>query len=182
MTLMRVVWAALFSATLWFGLAGPGAAKTTAMPASGLAARLSEPAGGFSYVPPPGWHIRTFPGAKYRISFAKPAAGFAPNINVVDETAAVSLDRYMQMSQPAMQKAYTGFHVLSQSPFVTNAGLHGVRMAVDGTFAGRHVRQTFYVFAAANNRKIIVTASWLAADGNKYAAAADGAMKTFLLK
>jgi len=38
------------------------------------------------------------------------------------------------------------------------------------------------VFPAANNRKIIATATWLAADGSKYVAPADAAMKTFKLQ
>jgi len=38
------------------------------------------------------------------------------------------------------------------------------------------------VFPAANNRKIIATATWLAADGSKYVAPVNTAMKTFKLR
>ena len=146
------------------------------------AERLSEPAGGFSYVPPTGWKIRTFPGAKYRISYTTPAQGFAPNINVVDEVAALSLKDYVRAGMSHMNLAYSHFRILSQAPFSTASGVHGVRLMADGTVGGRHVRQAFYIFPAAHSRKIIVTATWLASDGSKYAAAVDGAMKTFALK
>lgn len=162
-------------ATLCFGTAVP--AKPVMM---GQPARLTEPTGGFSYLPPPGWKIRTFPGLKYRISYTM-SVGFAPNINVIDETVAAPLGQYMQMSLGPMKQTYTNLHVLSQVPFTTSSGLPGMRMAVDGTVTGRHLRQIFYVFAAPSNRKIVVTASWLASDGDKYAKTTDASLKTFKL-
>ena len=80
-----------------------------------------------------------------------------------------------------MNLAYSKFRVLSQTSFATRPGLRGVRLVSDGTLNSRNVRQIFYIFPAPSNRKIIVTASWLASDGNKYTQAADGAMKTFRL-
>ena len=143
--------------------------------------RLSEPAGGFSYLPPAGWHIKTFPGLKYKISYTMPANGFAPNINVVDEVYAVQLDKYIQLSMVGMRRAYTSLHVLKQAPFVTASGVHGERLAVDGIVANKHMHQLFYVFPA-NNRKIVITASSLASDGGKYDAVTDKSIKTFKLQ
>ena len=145
------------------------------------AVRLSEPSGGFSYLPPAGWRIRTFPGAKYKISYTTPAHGFAPNLNVVDETAAVGLSDYVRASMSHMNLAYSQFRLLSQGAFSTSSGLHGIRVVCQGTLSSRTVRQIFYIFSAPSNRKIIVTASWLASDGDKYTQATDGAMKTFRL-
>ena len=143
--------------------------------------RLSEPAGGFSYLPPAGWHIRTLPGLKYKISYAMPANGFAPNINVVDEVSAMPLDKYLQLSMVGMRKAYTKLRVLKQAPFVTASGVPGERLAVEGVVGDKHMHQIFYVFPA-NNRKIVVTASSLASDGGKYDAATDKSIKTFKLQ
>ena len=169
-------------AALSFGLILPMTARTVnAAPSSGTSARLTEPAGGFSYVPPAGWHVRTFPGLKYKISYVV-AAGFAPNINAVDETAAVPLDQYVQMNLAQVKRVYTAFHILGQSPFVTSSGLHGIRLAAQGTVTGRNVHQMFYLFPAPDSRKIVVTASWLAADGDKYTRAVDASLKTFTLK
>jgi hypothetical protein len=177
----RFLWVGALVA-LSFGITQTVSAKTVnPAPSSGHSARLTEPSGGFSYVPPVGWHIRTFPGLKYRMSYVM-ASGFAPNINVVDETAPVPLNKYVQMNLTQMTRVYTVFHVLGQSPFVTSSGLHGIRLASTGTVAGKHVHQIFYLFPAPSSRKIVVTASWLAADGEKYTRAVDGSMKTFALK
>ncbi len=158
---------------------------TCVLPASPVLAqgtRLSEPAGGFSYLPPAGWHIRTFPGLKYKVCYTTPANGFAPNINTVDEVAPMALGPYMQISVSHMKLAYTSLHVVGQRPFVTASGLRGVRMATDGVVGDKHMHQVFYVFPGSNNRKYVLTASALASDGSKYDAATDASMKTFKLQ
>lgn len=153
-----------------------------AAPVHAQGARISEPTGGFSYVPPPGWRSRPFPGLKYKICYANPKGGFAPNINILDETAAVPLDKYLQLSLVGMKRAYTTLAVVGQKPFVTASGIHGIRMAVNGTTGGRNMHQVFYVFPTRTARKIVVTASCLASDGSKYEAATDASMKTFKLQ
>ena len=166
---------AAFSAlTIGASLSGPAA------PAAAQG-RLSEPAGGFSYLPPAGWRIRTFPGLKYRICYAKPASGFAPNINVADEVSAMPLDKYLQFSMAGMRKVYTSLRVLKQAPFATASGIRGERMVVDGIVADKHLHQIFYVFPASNH-KIVLTASSLASDDSRYDAATDASMKTFKLQ
>ncbi len=157
---------------------------TVILPAPPVSAqgRLSEPAGGFSYQPPAGWHIRTFPGLKYKICYTTPAGGFAPNINTVDEVAPMPMGPYVQLSVSQMKRAYTSLHVLSQKPFVTASGLSGVRMATDGIVGGKQMHQIFYIFPGSSNRKFVLTASFLASDHNKYDAATDQAMKTFKLQ
>ena len=177
----------LLAANLLLAAAALGLAYTppvSAAPAGHIgasAARLSEPSGGFSYVPPAGWKIRTFPGLKYKICYTMAAGGFAPNINAADETAPVGLNQYVQVSMAHMNLVYSEFHLLNQTPFVTGSGLHGVRLVSTGTISNRTMRQIFYIFPAPSSRKIIVTASWLASEGDKYTRAADGAMKTFRL-
>ena len=160
------------------GLAG----TLSAAPALASGTRLVEPAGGFSYLPPAGWHTRTFPGLKYKICYTTPANGFAPNINTVDEVAPMAMGPYMQLSISHMKLAYTSLHVLSQKPFVTASGLHGVRMMTDGVVGDKHMHQVFYIFPGGNNRKYVLTASSLASDRGKYDAATDAAMKTFAVK
>ena len=165
------------SAVLAACLMVPALAAPSAAPAT-----LVDESGGFSYVPPPGWHVRSFPGMKYKISYGKPTDRFAPNINVVDETAALPLADYARFSQKQMQRLFPGFHLLSVSPFVTTRGLRGFRMRAEASPTGRKLRQTSYLFAGHGDRKVIVTASWLAVDGSKYDGAVDAAIKTFTLK
>lgn len=170
------------SASALLPLAVGLAITAPALPAPAQGTRLSEPAGGFSYLPPTGWHIRTFPSLKYKICYTTPANGFAPNINTVDEVAPMAMGPYMQLSVTQMKRAYTNLHVLSQNPFVTASGIHGIRMATDGVVGGKHMHQVFYVFPSANNHKYVMPASSLASDHNKYDAATDKAMKTFKLQ
>ncbi len=158
------------------------AATVLVPPASAQGTRLTEPAGGFSYLTPAGWHIRTFPGLKYKICYTTPANGFAPNINTVDEVAPMALGPYMQLSVTQMKRAYASLHVVSQNPFATASGLRGVRMVTDGVVGDKHMHQIFYVFPGANNRKFVLTASSLASDHSKYDVATDKAMKTFKLQ
>ena len=154
---------------------------TCAAPAAGPA-RLVDEVGGFSYVPPAGWRVAAVPGLKYKIAYGKPAQGFAPNINVVDETAAVSIADYARRNVKNMQQLVSGFHEISLSPFVTNSGLRGFRLRGEAAPAGRKLRQTNYLFAGSGDRKIVVTASTLASDGSKHDAMLDAVMKTFTLK
>ena len=165
-----------------FALSALSATLTLAGPVFAQGTRLSEPAGGFSYTVPAGWQIKTLPGLKYRVCYAAPSAGFAPNINIVDEVAAMPLDTYVRVSLKMMQKGYTNLHMVSTTSFPAAAGLVGRRMAITGSLSGRSVYQVFYFFPAANNRKIIATATWLTKDGTKYVAPTNAAMKTFKLQ
>lgn len=151
-------------------------------PAEAEGARLTEESGGFSYIPPDGWQIKTFAGMKYLISYGPRANGFTPNINVQDELAPVPLDDYARLNLIQISRMYADFKPLGRTAFVTASGLSGVRLAADGTLMGQHTRQVFYLFPAAGARKIIVVATWLASDGNKYAPAVDASLKTFRLE
>lgn len=152
------------------------------LPALAQGTRLSEPAGGFSYQPPAGWHIRTFPGLKYKICYTTPAKGFAPNILTVDEVKPMAMGPYMQLSVAHMKLTYTSLHVLSQNSFVTASGIQGVHMVTDEVIGDKHMHQVFYAFPGANNRKYALAASSLASDHGKYDAATDASMKTFRLR
>ncbi len=172
----------LLSVAVFSVLAAGAVISGPLAPAAAQGVRLSEPAGGFSYTVPAGWQIRTFPGLKYKICYTTPASGFAPNINTVDEIAPLAMGPYMQLNVTQMKRAYASLHVLSQKPFVTASGIHGVRMATDGVVGDKHIHQVFYVFPGANNRKYVLTASSLASDHGKYDAATDTAIKTFKLQ
>lgn len=144
--------------------------------------RLSEPAGGFSYLPPVGWRIKTVPGMKYKVCDTVSAGGFAPNLMASDDTDPLPLVTYVHASLAKMQQAHADLHVLSLAPFVTSSGIRGMRLAVVVTRTNRRLYQVFYVFPTPGSRKILTVAAWLASDGNKYAAAVDSAMKTFKLQ
>jgi hypothetical protein len=138
----------------------------------------------FSYQAPLGWTAQDSPISKYKVSFAPPANGFAANINVVIETAAVSLNDYVtgSLSQLKATPMLTNVKVVSQQPFQTAGGLDGQRVVVTDTMGKINMQQTFYFFDGGSNAKLVVTASCLAADGAADAPLFDTALKTFTLE
>ena len=155
---------------------------TTGSSISADVPRLIETEGGFSYVPPIGWQVKTFPGLKYKLSCAKPSGGFMPNINVVDESAAVSMTDYIQLTSTQLKRQFPDFISLGQTAFVTSSGIQGVRLDSEATLNGHKLRQIYYLFAGQGDRKIVVTATWGALDGDKFTQATDTSMKTFALE
>ena len=144
--------------------------------------QVTDAAGGFSYTAPNGWKVTTMAISKYKIAYAKPSGGFASNFNVVDENSALPLADYARASTATLKARMPGYHFVSQSPFVTKSGLHGVKIVTDGAPAGRKLRQIYYLFPAHGARKLVVTASVLSAQAAPSAGAIDAAMKTFTLK
>ncbi len=144
--------------------------------------QVTDAAGGFSYTAPNGWKVTTMAVSKYKISYAKPANGFAANFNVVDENAALALPAYVRASANTMKSLMPGYHFVSQTPFVTKSGLHGYKVVTDAAPQGRKLRQTYFLFSGHGPRKLVITASVLEAQAAQYAGPIDAAMKTFTLK
>ncbi len=134
----------------------------------------------FSYVPPDGWNVLEFPGVKYKLSRGQPAKGFAPNINVVEEAYAKSLDDYVKDNMANMKKSFQGLKILSQNDFITSKGVRAIRMVTerDDDLTKKRLRQIFYFFDAGN-KKLVATCSSLAEDGAALDQVFDAAMKTF---
>ncbi len=140
--------------------------------------RHTEAAGGFSFIPPEGWKVRDFPGWKFKVAVGPVAAGFASNINIVDESFDGSLEDYVKASLNALSKALKKYRLLNQDSFVTTAGLKGARLIVEDEQNNQLLRQTFYIFSKKNT-KFTVTCSVLAEEGDKFAPVFDASLKTF---
>lgn len=145
-------------------------------------AELSEPTGGFAYTIPEGWQTRELPGLKYKIAYGPAAKGFAPNINVVNEAFAGSVEEYAALNLKAITGAFAEFRNLGQTSFVTTSGLKGVRLVTQAKQQDRLLRQVFYFLPGKANRKYVVTFSALLEDGPKHDAIADASIKTFVLR
>lgn len=144
--------------------------------------QVADAAGGFSYTAPDGWKVTTMAVSKYKIAYAKPSGGFAANINVVAENSPLSLDAYHRASANTLKSVMPGYHLVSQSPFVTKSGLHGFKVVTDAAPQGRRLRQTYFLFSGHGPRKLVVTASVLSAQAAQYAGPIDAALKTFTVK
>ncbi len=142
------------------------------------ARRHVEASAGFSFVPPTGWAARPVQGVKYKVVAGPAAAGFAPNINVVDESFPGPLAAYVNGNLAAMRQQLKGFRLLQQSDFKTTEGLAGARFTFENQQNGRMLRQTSYFFANGD-RKFVVTCTALADGGDRLDAVFESSMKTF---
>ena len=136
----------------------------------------------FSYNAPSGWKSQTIPGMKFKVVFGTPAQGFAPNINVVDESFPGSIEKYADANERTLQKSLPGYKKLSRAPFVTSNSVKGIKMVALQTQQGKTLRSTFYLFTSKSGPKLVVTCTSLASDGDKYNGTFDTAMKSFALK
>lgn len=146
------------------------------------AADRVEAAGEFSYTPPNGWRVTEIPGLKYRVAVTTPAQGFAPNINVVDESFSGTIQEDVRRNLEALQKGLPEFKSLGQSAFTTTSGLKGAKLVTQSRQQGRLLRQVIYFLPGRGDRKYVVTFSGLAEEGGKYDPQVDAAVKTFVLK
>ena len=149
--------------------------------AADVGKRHKETAGGFSLCPPQGWTVRTLPGMKYSIVAGPASKGFAPNINVVDETAEMALAAYVDANTRLLSKAFKGYKELSKSEFKTTSGLKGTRLLIQSNQDGTLLRQAFYFFAGTGDKKFVVTCSALASGGEAIDEVFEGSLKTFVL-
>lgn len=182
---------ALFTAVVFLGggaSAGGGAQTAAATQGEGIEGRpggarqAEDPRrhheAAFSYVPPEGWAVRAFPGLKYKAAVGPAAAGFAPNMNIVDEPFAGPLDAYAEVSQASVQRLFKDCRVLKKDDFKATDGLRGVRIVIEAEQRGRRLRQTFYVFGNGTT-KFVVTCSALAEGGDRLDPVFEASMKTF---
>jgi hypothetical protein len=142
------------------------------------AQRHVETAGGFSYIPPDGWVVRTFPGLKFKVAVGPVAGGFAANLNVVDEEHKGSLEDYVKANQATLERLLAKFRLIKKDDFRGMDDLPGVRMIIENEQGGKALRQTFFFFANSNT-KFVITGSTLADGGDKLDAAFENSMKSF---
>jgi len=158
------------------------AAPTSA--ASVDAARITEAAGGFSYIPPAGWTIGTgipFNTLKYRGYVGDLDGGLKGALIAQDANSPKALDAFVQDDIAEYQKQTPAPNILSNAAFTTDSGLQGVKLVVELTQNGVLKRLVFYMFAGRGDQKIIILAAWLASFGDKYEPITDASMKTFVL-
>jgi len=144
--------------------------------------RHTEPAGGFSFCPPKDWVIREVAGMKYKFAFGPLADGFAPNINVVDESFTGSLQAYVKANLETLPKVFKGFKKLGQSDFKTDSGMNGVKIIIQSEQQGHAIRQSFFFFEGKADKKLVATCSALAEGGAKLDSAFEASMKTFAIE
>lgn len=149
--------------------------------AADVGKRHHETAGGFSFCPPQGWKLQSFPGLKYSIAAGPASKGFAPNINVVDESADASLADYVEANRKTLSTVFKAYKELGKKEFKTTAGLKGARLLIQNQQNDTVLRQAFYFFAGKGDKKFVVTCSALASGGEAIDEVFETSLKTFVL-
>jgi hypothetical protein len=157
-----------------------GCSRQTTTGDSGHRQRYSEPTAGFSFDPPEGWEVRSSPGLKFKVVIGPKGAGFAPNINVVDDSHNGSLSAYVEATLAALPKILKRFRLLQRDDFVTTDGVNGARLIIENEQLGKVLRQSFYVFPKGSTM-FVVTCSALSDGGADLDSVFEASMKTFRL-
>jgi hypothetical protein len=127
--------------------------------------------------PPEGWKHDKF-GDK-AVLVGPTHEGFRANINLTTEIADLPLAKYVDDATAAVQKVLPNLKVLKKGEFKTTAGLVGVKCECSNVANGIQLRQTFYVFEAANGKKLVFTCSAHATKGDELAPIFDSIIKTY---
>ena len=140
---------------------------------------VSEP-GLFSYVAPAGWGIESVSVSKYKVAKAPAKDGFAPNINVVRQDYAGTLQAYVDANIDALKKApiFSNVVIVGQSSFTGADGVKGIRLETTDTLGKADLRQFFYFFESGKS-KLVVTATCQIGTGAEYGPVFDASMRTF---
>ena len=146
-----------------------------------LEGRHFEKEGGFSYQPPKGWKIKEVPGMKYKFVFGPPIDRFSPNMNFVDEAFSGGLDHYVDLNVKALHSNFKGFEKFNQTTFKTAAGQTGIKLTTQAEQNGRRIRQTYYFFELSKEKKLVVTCSASAKDGEAFDKVFEETLETLLL-
>ncbi|MDE1172011.1 MAG: hypothetical protein PW734_12530 [Verrucomicrobium sp.] len=151
---------------------------TLLLAASAQAQVVANPNVGFAYTAPPGWSIRQLPGISNPVALGPVADKFSPNINVVDEAFAGSLEEYVAKNKQAFKQTFPDASGWKESSFSNDSGLKGVKAAVRDTQENRKLRQIFYFFSGKQGRMIVVTCTALV-DDDASLALFDKVLQTF---
>jgi hypothetical protein len=152
---------------------------TSALQADDKPARYVEKEGGFSFVLPPDWKVREFPGFKYQIAHGPAADGFAPNINFADEAFRGKLSDYVTANKRTLSAVFKDYKELGEAELKTDDGMPCIRLVAQCNHQGKVLRQTFYFFDLAPGRKLVATCSALADGGEKLDPVFEASLKTF---
>jgi len=135
---------------------------------------------GFRYAIPKGWTIAEVHGLKYKMAHGITSDGFTPNIKIVDETFDGSVEDFANINLEQIKAK--NLKNSGKSNFVTNSGIKGFKLVTETTQGRNHLRQAFYFFNGKGGKKLVVTCSSLAKDGDTFSKLFDDSLKSFDVK
>ena len=141
--------------------------------------RYQETAGDFSYIPPEGWQAKEIPGFKYKMMVGPIIEKFGTNLLFLDEAYSGTLETYVALNLKTIPKLYPGLKILSQKPFVTDAGLPAIKVVIDAKMNNIKVRQTYYFFDGGDKKYVGVYSRTPTGKHDDVDALVDACMATF---
>lgn len=144
------------------------------------ATQLSETP--FEFTVPSGWTVRSWKGMKFKLCFGPVSNGFAPNMNIMEDKASMTVDKYCQTNEAVLKQKIPSLKIKGKSYFKTAKGLQGVKLVTNSNQEKRNLTQTFYMFPGKGDAKYVVTCTTLATGAAKWGPQFDKSMKTFVVK
>ena len=127
---------------------------------------------GFSFQPPQVLPVKKeIPGFKFPFFFAPPKDGFAPNLNLVDETFDAEWDAYVKASLENVKSGLKAEISVPPAAFEMTSKLRCTKFVYRSAVTGRELRHTCYLIQLNPRKAIIVTFSAFPTDGEKWDAA-----------
>ncbi len=144
----------------------------------GLGPPVVEP-GYFTYREPLGWTVQDYdlmnlPGC------IENNDDFAASIEEADHISEESLPDYVRSHETGSEFNPDLHHVemIDEKPFVTLAGVTGIRAVVTYTLDNQNLERVVYFFAPAQNHILVFIATCLASDAAKYVPIFDRSLAT----
>jgi hypothetical protein len=136
----------------------------------------------FSYHIPPGWKVVTLPRLHNPISTDLQQDAPRPYIQIDSVSSLESLADFTAANKASLKSMVPNSEVIEENPFVTSAGIKGVRVVVKARPYNDDFQTIYYIFENSKNVKFIVMANSAAAAFEKNAPLFDAAIKTLVLQ
>lgn len=135
---------------------------------------------GFSVVPPSVLPLkREIPGFKFPFFFAQPKDGFAPNLNIVDESFEAEWPAYLAATLDGLKNGLKAEILTPPAVFELPSKLPCTRIVYRSAASGKPVRGNCFLIQLTPRRAIIITFSSLPGDGDKWDAPIAESVRSF---
>jgi hypothetical protein len=156
----------------------------------------------FSFQPPANWQIEVVTGLAYATfvqadapnpvdasptlpsdaAIEAPGDPFKANISIFSDTYSGTVDDYAAVNLSSVSKAFANFQILSQTEFSTNSDLAGIVIVAKSEQLGNQLWQSFYIFDAPGQRKLVITCTALASEADRFAPIFAASIKTLQIE
>ena len=136
--------------------------------------RHFEKEGGFSFVPPEGWEMKSGDSLKYKLATGPVSQGVPVNLQVVDRPFPGTVDDFVRSIVRPLSMTLPDANIVKRETFQAYKDLHGIKMVIE---VGE-VRQSCYFFGKGPN-KFMVTGTSPTREAARFEPIFDATLKTF---